>query len=311
MNYIFFGTPEFAAIILKKLIEADFTPAAIVTNPDRPVGRKKVLTAPAVKQLLEVELPLEVQLPKSQIVILQPDNLLTIRDSLFALRPEFGILAAYGKIIPKEIINIFPKGIIVVHPSLLPKYRGATPIQSAILADEQETGTTLILMDEKVDHGPVLANCKSPIADSDTYEPLSKKLAELSGDLLIETLPKYLAGEIKPQEQDHVQATYTKKLTTEDGFVNYNDLVRGCHRDSSPPPADQNDAHSIWLKIRALNPEPGVYTILQSDSGQFKNGRRMKILSADWVDGKLILKKIQFEGEKPKIISRSSTSNGS
>ena len=356
MKFIFFGTPDFAKIILEKLVKANFIPVTIVTNPDRPVGRKKVLTSPPVKSLI---VKCQMSNVKCSAEVLQPENLSAISHMLRAIRPEFGILAAYGKIIPKEIIDIFSRGIIVVHPSLLPKYRGATPIQSAILAGEKETGTTLIVMDEKVDHGPILANSKWQIANSDDYETLSKKLAELSGNLLIETLPKYLNGEIKPQAQNHSQATYTKKLTTADGFINYDDLIRSCHPDeplgeegsrgeaslraaesgeaisttnirkiASPRPALRSEARddnarSIWLKIRALNPEPGVWTILNSEqssllcdrtrakknspsatpqSGVAAEERRMKILAADLINGKLVLRKIQFEGERPKEV---------
>ena len=282
MKFIFFGTPEFAKIILEKLIGANFIPTAIITNPDRPVGRKKILTASSVKQLLEVKLLKEVGF--SRIDILQPENLSSIIYHLKSIKPEFGILAAYGKIISQEIIDIFPRGIIVVHPSLLPKYRGATPIQNALLAGETKTGTTLILMDEKVDHGPILATDKITIDNDDNYDRLSKKLADLSADLLIETLPKYLNGEITPQAQDHARATYTKKFISEDGFIDYSIIIGG----------SEESQKNAWLKIRALNPEPGAWTT--------KNGRRMKILTADLIDEKLVLKKIQFESEKVKNI---------
>lgn len=271
MKYIYFGTPEFAATVLRKLTEAGFTPIAVVTNPDRPVGRKKIITSPPVKNIA---------LGK----VLQPEVLDEgFAQELKSLKPDFGILAAYGKIVPKAVIDVFPKGIIVVHPSLLPKYRGATPIQSAILAGKKETGTTLILMDEKVDHGPIITSSNLSMSDVDNFESLSKKLAELSGSLLIKTLPDYLSGKIKPQEQDHAQATYTKKFTTEDGFV---DLKK------DPPDL-------IWLKVRALNPEPGVFTLNLSRGGP--SPKRMKILEADLVEGRLVLKKVQMEGEKPKV----------
>lgn len=279
MKYIFFGTPEFSKIILEKLVGANFIPVAVVTNPDRPVGRKKIITSSPVK--------FKILNSKFKINVLQPEKL----DHQFiheikSLGAEIGVLAAYGKIIPQELIDVFPKGIIVVHPSLLPKYRGATPIQSVILAGpssaqasagkEIETGTTLILMDDKVDHGPIISFKKLSKSDFDSFETLSKKLAELSADLLIETLPKYYSGEIKPQPQNHSEATYTKKFASEDGFV---DL-------------EKKSPEEIWRKVKALNPEPGVWTI--------KDNRRMKILEVDLIDKKLVLKKIQFDGEKPK-----------
>ena len=285
MKYIYFGTPEFSRIILEKLVVANFVPTAVVTNPDRPTGRKKILTGSPIKVFIQ-NLKSNIQNPK----ILQPEHL----DHQFIqevkkIGAEIGVLAAYGKIIPQELIDVFPKGIIVVHPSLLPKYRGATPIQSAILSGEKETGTTLIVMDDKVDHGPILAYGKWQIANSDNYEILSKKLADLSADLLIETLPEYYSGEIKPKPQNHSEATYTKKFSTEDGFVEL----------------EKNSPENIWRKVKALNPEPGVWTILKESPSFAKAsaGKRMKILEADLVENKLILKKIQFEGEKIKSLS--------
>ncbi len=268
-RYIFFGTPDFAAVVLEELIAAGMAPVAVVTNPDRPAGRKKELTAPAVK--------LKTINSKLEIPILQPEKL---DDAFIAelkkIGAEVGVLAAYGKIVPRAVFDVFPKGIVVVHPSLLPKYRGATPIQSAILAGEDLTGTTLFVMDEKVDHGPVLGSTQVPLLDMDTYATLADKLAEASAVLLIDLLPKYITGEAVPMPQSEAGATYTKKFTSEDGRV---DL-------------EEDDAVAIWRKVRALNPEPGVWTM--------KDGRRMKILAADLVDGRLSLTKTQFDGELPK-----------
>ncbi len=194
-------------------------------------------------------------------------------------------MASYGKIIPKEIIDLFPKGIVVVHPSLLPKYRGATPIQSALLSGEEKTGTALILMDEKVDHGPILAEreLKFQIPNS-KFQILHDKLAELSSDLLIETLPKFENGEIELIAQDESKATYTKKFTADDAFVPEADLTRAQREGGDA-------ALLVDRKIRALNPEPGVWTL--------EDGKRMKLLEAEIRDGKLKLKKIQREGGTP------------
>lgn len=273
MQYVFFGSPKFAEIILKKLIDAGMPPAAVICNPDRPFGRKKVLTPPPTKQLIANG--------KLRIAVLQPEKLdENFRRQLLDLKPDFAVVAAYAKILPREVIAVPRLGAIGVHPSLLPKYRGATPIQSAILAGEDRTGTTLFLIDERVDHGPTLAYGKWRIAHSDTYETLMQALAEMSGDLLIEALPKFVAGEITPQTQDESAATYTKKFVTEDGFVDI-----------------QSDAPELILrKVRALNPDPGVYTFEQ------KNGLkiRTKLLKAELHDGKLALTLIQHEGKKPR-----------
>lgn len=284
-NFVFFGTPKFAAVILEKLIQAGFVPSAVVCNPDRPVGRKKVVTPPPVKKSVMGQ----VSSVKSKIQVLQPEKLDEgFKFQVSSFKSDFFVVSAYAKIIPKEFLDIPPLGTIGVHPSLLPKHRGASPIQETILRGDKETGVTLYLLDEKVDHGPILANRKLQIANSDSYEILAKKLAKLGGDLLVETLPKFLAGEIKPQAQDESEATYTKKFTTEDAFVSEVDLDRAISGDSS------GLAISIERKIRAFDPEPGVWTI--------RNGKRTKLLGATLENGKLILKKIQIEGKKPTMV---------
>lgn len=339
MNFVFFGTPEYAAIIIGKLIDAGFVPVAVICNPDRPVGRKKILTAPPTKILAQ----------KYNIPVWQPETLTTknpakngaladpsvvqesgpglgIRNNKHIVNSnslssgnvdnsisepaegfapsgpgipspgphyaagsqdllyqnwDFFVVAAYSKILPKEILDIPRLGTVGVHPSLLPKYRGPTPIQSAILAGEKETGVTLYLLDEKMDHGPILSNEKLVMSNEETTETLTKKLAELGADLLIKLLPlmeaPQLAGALEPQGES--QATYTKKFKTEDAFV---DL-------------EKDSPIEIERKIRALNPEPGVFTLSPSKGGH----RRMKILEVELTpEGKLKLKKIQYEGGK-------------
>ncbi len=269
MKYIFFGTPEFAAIVLEKLVEAGIPPALVVCAPDKPAGRKKIITPPPTKILAE----------KYNIGVLQPETLANFKSQITNHKPDFFVVAAYAKILSREILAIPRLGTIGVHPSLLPKYRGVSPIQSAILNNEKETGTILFLMDEGVDHGPVLAQEKLPIANSN-YEKLLKELAELSGDLLIKTIPKFVEGKVTPLPQNEAGATYTKKFGLEDALV---DLK------NDPP-------KQIWLKIRALNPEPGVATALE-----LKNGKkiRLKLLEADFKDNKLELKRVQPESKNP------------
>lgn len=268
MRYIFFGTPEFAAITLEKLIGAGFVPAGVISNPDRPVGRKKIITPP----------PTKISAQKHGIPVFQPEKL----DGFETRGADFAVVAAYAKIIPGSVLKMFPKGVIGVHPSLLPKYRGATPIQSAILAGEKETGVTLYLMDEKVDHGAILASGKIQIAGNDTYVTLEKKLAELSAVLISELLPKFSDEEVKSTPQDDSQATFTKKFATDDAYV---DLGK-------------EDPVLTERKIRALNPEPGVWTIEQIQG----KPKRVKLLESVISEGKLKLKVIQIEGEKPKSV---------
>jgi len=281
MRYVFFGTPEFAAIILEKLIGAGLIPAFVVCNPDRPAGRKKILTPPPVKQrIMNYESGI-----RNKIKILQPEKLdKDFLNSLFLIHNsspfDFFVVAAYGKIIPQKLLEIPRRGTIGVHPSLLPKYRGATPIQTAILNGEDITGVTLFLMDEQIDHGPVLAQrtLENGELGMMNYETLHDKLAELAGNMLVETIPKYLKGEYTLHPQNDKDATYTKKFKDDDAFV---DL-------------EKDDPILIERKVRALNPEPGVWT--------FQNNKRMKILEAELIDGKIKLKKIQFEGKKPQLI---------
>ncbi|MDP3052503.1 MAG: methionyl-tRNA formyltransferase [bacterium] len=285
MKYAFFGTPDFAAVILEKLIKSGFPPAAVVCNHDRPVGRKKIITPPPTKVLAE----------KYEIKVYQPEKLEIRNFQLEIGEIDFAVVAAYAQIIPKEILEMSRLGTIGVHPSLLPKYRGSSPIQSAILSGESETGVTLFLVDEKVDHGPIFAQRKLEFSISNfQFSKLQQLLAELAGYLLIETLPKFLKSEITPLPQDESQATYTKKFKTEDGYV---DL-------------EKDDPIIIERKICALNPEPGVWTILIPEelssliraNSSIQNKKRVKLLEAELVDGKLKLTKIQFEGGKPQII---------
>ena len=272
MRYIFFGTPEFAAIILGKLVDAGMPPAVVVCNPDRPVGRKKVITPPPTKVLAE----------KHKIPAWQPGGL-EIRNWKLEIEKlggvELAIVAAYNKIISTDIMDSLPAKFLGVHPSLLPKYRGPTPIQTALLNGERKTGVTLFLLDEKVDHGPILAQRELEFSIFFfQFSNLLKALANLSADLLIEILPKFTKGAIKPRPQNEAEATYTKKFSTEDALV---DL-------------EKDDPVVIDRKIRALNPEPGVWTL--------QKGKRVKLLEAELVDGVLKLKKIQVEGRKPTFL---------
>lgn len=277
-RFVFFGTPEFAAVVLEKLIAAGWPPAVVVCNPDRPAGRKKIIAPPPVKmRFMNYDLGI-----KNKSIILQPANPKSLFLNLKSLQIDFAVVAAYGKIIAKEILDLFPKGVIGIHPSLLPKYRGPSPIQTALLNGDAETGVSLFLMDEKTDHGPVLANSRWQMANGENYEFLLKKLAEIGTELLIATLPKWLAGKIKLVQQDESLASYTKKFITEDGFV---DL-------------EKDDSVIIERKIRALNPEPGVYTYMDLPGKK----KRVKLLEALLKDGKLFITKIQVEGQKPKNV---------
>lgn len=285
MKYVFFGSPEFAAVILEKLIKAGLPPVALVCNPDKPSGRKKIMTPPLTKQLLGQLTIDNKQLTK--VEILQPESLdKPFLDKLKSLNADFYIVAAYAKILPKELIQIPPKSVIGIHPSLLPKYRGSSPIQSAILNRDSETGVSLYMMDEKVDHGAVIKT-ESLELKNQNYEELENELAELAGKMLTDALPRFISGEIKSVEQDESKATYTKKFTTEDGFIDYESIKKAQGGDSRL-------ASEIDAKIRAFLTEPGAYTI--------KDGKRIKLLKSKIENNSLRITEIQIEGKKPSQI---------
>jgi methionyl-tRNA formyltransferase len=216
LKIVFLGTPEFGAIILEKLIKANFKPVLVVTSPDKPVGRKQTLTPPLVKVVAQ----------KYKIPILQPEKILNLKPQISNLQPDLIVVAAYGQILPKEILDIPKYGSLNVHPSLLPKYRGSSPIQYAILNGDKETGVTIILLDEKIDHGDILAisNFESQISNLTSGE-LSKELANFGAELLVKTIPKWMKAEIKPRPQDNSKATYTKNFKKEDGKIDKLELL--------------------------------------------------------------------------------------
>lgn len=264
MKIIFIGTPEFGAAVLKKLIDSNLKPVLVVTETSKPVGRKQVLTPPPVKVLAE----------KYNIPILQPKKILDSRFQILDSKPDLILMAAYGQIMPKEILAIPKYGCLNVHPSLLPKYRGPSPIQAALLNGDEETGVTIMLTEEKMDAGPIVAQKELIIGQKDDYKTLHDKLADLGAELLVETIPKWLTGEIKARLQEEAQATYTKILKREDGQIDW-----------------QKKPEEIERQIRALNPWPGAFTLYQ--------GQRLKILKAGLENDKLIIEEVQPEGKKP------------
>ncbi len=261
IKIIFFGTSEFAVPALKYLIQNGYDIIAAVTQPEKPAGRARItMPSPIKKVALESHIP-----------AFEPHNL---KDEDFfkqfkRLAPDIAVVASYGKIIPKNYLEIPKYGFLNIHPSLLPKYRGPSPIQTAILNGDpvpilstdrhsekvrdwcgagKETGVTIMLMDDKIDHGPILSSKSYCLLPTTYYTQAEKELAELGGELLLEVLQKYIAGEIKPKEQDHSQATFTKMLTREDGKISW-------HR----------SAQEIYNQVHALNPEPGTWTTWKSN----------------------------------------------
>lgn len=242
---IFIGTPEFGAVILEELAKSIFKPALVITAPDKPVGRKQILTPSPVKVLAQ----------KQKIPLLQPEKIKSHNShkAIKAIEPDLIVVAAYGQILPKEILNIPKYGCLNVHPSLLPKYQGPSPIQYAILNGDKKTGVTIILIDEKIDQGPILAQKALIIKKDETIENLHNKLANLGADLLIKTIPRWTRKTIKPKLQDKTKASYTKILKKEDGEINW-----------------QKSAEEIERQIRAFNPWPSAYSGLKVEDKELK-----------------------------------------
>ncbi len=245
-NVVFMGTPQFAVPALRALASGPYK-VTVVTQPDRPAGRGGRLTPPPVKVVAEgLGLP-----------VLQPETLKDpdFRARLASLRPDVTVLVAYGEYVPPALLDLPRRGSINLHPSLLPRWRGSTPIQSAILAGDRVTGVTIILMDEGLDTGPIIARRSVPIGPEDTTPELSEKLAQVGAELLVEVLPAWLSGEIQPVPQPEEGATLTRMLRKEDGLVDWN------------LPAEE-----IARRVRAFQPWPGTYTTWQ--------GRRLNIVRA-------------------------------
>jgi methionyl-tRNA formyltransferase len=286
MNYVFFGSPVFARLVLEQLAAADMLPVAVVCNPDRPKGRRQVMTPPEVKKyILENKLPIE---------ILQPEDPSSVSQVLRSMFPDFFVVAAYGKLLKKELLDIPRLGTLGVHSSLLPKYRGTSPIHGAILAGEAETGATIYMMDDKMDHGAILAQFKVPISGDDTHETLAQKIWEGGGKVLAELLPEYLAGKVKPRAQDEAKATYTKKFTSQDGYIEPKDLEAALS-------GNTEKAAVIDRKIRVFGVEPGIWTKgwkMEHGTWDIPANKRIKLLEARIESGKLVLKKILIEGKK-------------
>ena len=240
------GTPDFAVPTLKRLLQG-WHVVAVYTQPDRPSGRGRACKASAVKEVALAHC----------IPVIQPKTLRRpeVVDELASFTPDVVVYAAYGLIIPGGFLQTPPHGCINVHASLLPRWRGASPVTAAILAGDEESGCSIMLADEGLDTGPVLLQQSIPIALGDTAETLSTKLAHLGADLLAETLPRWLAGEIDPTPQDDAQATYAPMIRKEQGRLDWT-----------------RPALELDRQVRAYTPWPGAYT--------FWNGQMLKVLNA-------------------------------
>ncbi len=263
VRFIFFGTPEFSTIVLDELKEAGYLPSLIVTAADKPVGRKQILTPPPVKLWAE----------EHGIPYLQEEDMNALTEVLRSRDDDLYIVASFGKILPQKLLDLPKHGVLNVHTSLLPKYRGASPIECAIRNGDEKTGSTIMKMVFKMDAGPIVAQEEYPLRDDVTKPELFDELAHHGGKLLAHTLLPYLRGELPLREQDESQATYCPRLKKADGDITHDDdLTR-------------------WRKYRAYLGWPGVFFFDE-------NGKRVKVTRARYENGKFIIERIIPEGKK-------------
>ena len=303
MKIVFFGTPEYTLPVVEKLhktfkasAENKSSIVAVVTQEPKPIGRKKILS----------HSPIDAWAYKKGIPIFFDSH--ELFDS--QLKPDVGVLASFGQIIPREILNYFPHGILNIHPSLLPKYRGASPVRAAIAAGETETGATIIKLDEELDHGKVVAQFKVDIEKDDTTKLLREKLFAQSAEVLGNLLKPYLENKIQLKEQDEKEATYTTLVTKTDGFIKPKHLNNAIEGNKTTDKIDvpfiklgpeksvfqiNTSPKNIDCFIRAMLPWPTAWTTVKTNSK--KEPQRLKILKAHVSENILTLDEVQLEGK--------------
>lgn len=240
MRVVFMGTPDFAVPTLQHLVNSEYSVVGVVCQPDRPSGRgKKILFGPVKTLALAQNIP-----------VFQPEKMKApeFLETLRLWNPDVIVVAAFGRILPQVVLDLPPKGCLNVHGSILPKYRGAAPIQWAVINGESETGVTIMVMDAGLDTGAILEQAVIPISAEDTAGDVAGRMAEVGGGLLVATLKKWLAGAISPQEQNESQATLAPILKKEDGLLDWN-----------------QSAITLANRIRGLSPWPGGYTFVEGE----------------------------------------------
>lgn len=268
-RFVFFGSPHYAEIVLAKLIEKGYKPELVVCNPDRPAGRKRIITPPETKVLAE----------RHGIEVLQPEKINSpINWAINWQDIDFSVVAAYGQIIPLEVIELPRLGTLGLHPSWLPKYRGPSPIKSVILNGERWTAATIYQMDEGMDSGPTLWGKPIEIKEGESAKELGERLWKEEAEGLVSILPAFLAEKLEERPQNHELATYTKMFETKDGEVDM----------------EKDAPIEIYRKILALAEEPGVYTL----NFPSREGKRVKLLEAKYRNSEVIVKKIKPEGKR-------------
>jgi len=272
IKYVFFGSSRFSTIVLDQMKNLGFLPTLIITTPDKPQGRKMIMTPNIVKSwALE-----------NSIEVLDPQKLDTVFIEELKKRCADNeivvfIVASYGKIIPASVLDIPKMKTLNIHPSLLPQYRGASPLPTAILEDTKNTGVTIMRIDEQMDHGPIIAQKKIEIISWPTYEEFENMMATVGAYLLVEVLPKWANGEIKEVAQDHSKATYTKKISKEAAEIDLN-----------------SDPYLNFRKIQAYHEWPVAFFMFDHNGKNI----RVKITSAKYAEGVLTIEKVIPEGSK-------------
>ena len=268
ISFVFFGTPQLAVTVLDELEATSLVPSLVVTMPDEKKGRGLALTPPPVKTWAETH-----SIPVLQPVVFTDEIIGILKKGAF----DVFIVVAYGKILNKEVLDLPRRGTLNVHPSLLPRLRGPSPIRSAILNDERHTGVSIILLDEEMDHGPIVAQ-KPVTTDWPPHaSELERALMQAGGKLLAQILPQWVAGHIEAREQNHDLATYSEKIEKEDGLLDLN-----------------ADGYKNLLKIRAYEGWPVTYTFFERN----KKKIRVQILDAHSDNGKLVIDKVKPEGKR-------------
>jgi len=245
LRIVFMGSPEFAVPSLEHLILNQYQVVAVYTQPDRPAGRGRSLVSTPVKRAAAAR----------GLPVVQPASLKEAETvaQLADFHPDVIVIAALGQILPQPVLSLPQYGCVNIHPSLLPRFRGASPVASAILAGDDFTGVSLMLMDEGLDTGPILGRAQVPISPQDTTGSLTAKLSLVAAQLLGEILPRWLGGELEPQPQNDAEATYSAQISKEEGEVDWH-----------------LSAVEIWRRVRAFQPWPGCYTSWQ--------GRQLRII---------------------------------
>jgi methionyl-tRNA formyltransferase len=291
VRIVFFGTPDFAVPTLRKLLDSPHPVVAAVTQPDRPRGRGQRVSESPVKALAQAR----------GLPVLQPSRL---RDPEFAeafraLQPDLGVVAAYGKLLPEDILSLPRHGMINVHASLLPKYRGAAPVHRAVIDGEAETGVTIMRMEKMLDSGPMLAKARRPIGASETSDVIERDLAELGADLLVSVVDQIDAGVHREELQDFMLCSYAPRLTKEEGLIDW----------TLP-------ASYIHNRVRGLYPWPHAYTYLNgvrliilqthvedaptdAPPGTIVTASRDSLHVATGHEGRIAIDRVQLESGKP------------